>query len=469
MANVLIIDDDQQVCVVLANAIERMDHHVHYTLTLREGLNALSTNPYDIVFLDVRLPDGDGLSSIPRIRITPSSPEIIIITGHGDPDGAELAFKSGAWDYIVKPTSIEAVSLSLVRALQYRDEKKDKIPSLVVKRERIIGNNVKINQCLDLVGQAAGSDASVLITGETGTGKELFANAIHENSPRGSKNFVVVDCASLPDALVESTLFGHEKGAFTGAVKIHEGLIKQADGGTLFLDEIGELPESIQKVFLRVLQERSFRPVGGNQEIESNFRLVAATNRDLAQMVRGKTFRQDLLFRIQSIVIDLPPLKERTNDIRELAMYFMTKFCDRQGIGTKGFSPEFIESLALYDWPGNVRELSNTILSVLSEAGNDPILFPKHLPTYIRTSVARNSLRKKITPIQKTEEDEKTIHPIESFKAFREKAVGEAEKKYLRHVMSLARWDIREACQISGLSQPRLYALLKKHDISRPK
>jgi len=194
----------------------------------------------------------------PMIRQTPSMPEVIIITGAGDPDGAELAIKSGAWDYIQKPSSIEAMTLPLVRALQYREEKKSKKPPVALKREHIVGNSPHMKRCLDLLAQAANSEASVLITGETGTGKEVFAKAIHANSSRADKSLVVVDCTALPETLVESVLFGHEKGAFTGADKAHVGLVKQADGGTLFLDEVGELPRSIQKSFLRVLQEQSF-------------------------------------------------------------------------------------------------------------------------------------------------------------------------------------------------------------------
>ncbi len=467
MADILIIDDDRSICKALEGVVRRMGHEAAYAVTLKEGLGMLSSDLYDVVFLDVRLPDGNGLDALPEIRKTSISPEVIIITGEGDPDGAELAIKCGAWDYIEKPFSIETMSLPLMRALQYQEEKRIKKPSLAIKREHILGDSQKIKHCFDLLAQAAQSDASVLITGETGTGKELFANAIHENSFRCSHNFVVVDCAALPKTLVESVLFGHEKGAFTGAVRTSEGLVKQADGGTLFLDEVGELPMSIQRSFLRVLQERRFRPVGGRREIESDFRLITATHRDLDQLVQYGKFRQDLLFRIRSIVIELPPLRERAKDIKQLAMYFMTKFCDRHEIATKGFSPEFNEALAVYAWPGNVRELDSCLKSILTTAGDAPTFYPKHLPTYIRAKMARESVGKKDKSTREQEKRDSSDGTLEKFKDFRAMTLEEAEKAYLRNLMPLTQWNIPAACQMSGLSRPRLYALLKKREITR--
>ena len=275
MANVLIIDDDRAMCDMLSGRMRDMGHNATYALTLKAGLKQAFSESFDVVFLDVGMPDGNGLEALPKIRETPSSPEVIIITGAGSPDGAELAIKNGAWDYIEKPLSISAMSLPLIRALQYREDTRTLGSPVALDREGIVGNSPPMKACFDLMAQASASDANVLITGETGTGKELFAAAIHKNSPRAEKSFVVVDCATLPETLVESMLFGHEKGAFTGADKAKDGLIKQADGGTLFLDEVGELPLSVQKAFLRVLQERRFRPLGGKREIESDFRLVS--------------------------------------------------------------------------------------------------------------------------------------------------------------------------------------------------
>jgi two-component system NtrC family response regulator len=223
-----------------------MGHEALYASNLQRGVETTYSQTVDVVFLDVKLPDGNGLEMLPRVQAAPSLPEVIIMTGFGDPDGAELAIRHGAWDYIQKPSTVEAMTLSLTRALQYREEKKASKSFLTLRREGIVGNSPKMKTCLDLLARVANSDANVLITGETGTGKELFAWAIHDNSGRARKNFVVVDCAALPENLVESILFGHEKGSYTGADKAQEGLILQANGGTLFLDEVGELPLAIQ-------------------------------------------------------------------------------------------------------------------------------------------------------------------------------------------------------------------------------
>jgi two-component system NtrC family response regulator len=264
---------------------------------------------------------------------------------------------------------------------------------------------------------------------------------------------------------VESTLFGYEKGAFTGADKDQDGLIRQAHGGTLFLDEVGELPLVTQKAFLRVLQEHRFRPVGSKREIESDFRLVAATNRNLDETVELHHFRQDLLFRLQTFTIDLPPLRRRKEDIRELVMYHMAKLSERYGVGTKGFAPEFLDSLAAYDWPGNVRELVNALERALTVARREPTLFAKHLPTHIRVSLARAAVTKEAR--EPLKEAGNAASPFPPLKAFRESTLQEAERQYLEDLMSITGSSIKEACRVSGLSRPRLYALLKKHRVSR--
>ena len=313
--------------------------------------------------------------------------------------------------------------------------------------------------------QAADSDANVFITGETGTGKEMFARAVHENSQRSGGNFVVVDCTSLPETLVESLLFGHEKGAFTGAEKAQDGLVRQAHGGTLFLDEVGELPMALQKAFLRVLQEHRFRPLGSNREVESNFRLVAATNRDLDAMVRQDQFRSDLLFRLRSFVIELPPLRARREDIQALTRFHVDRFCARYGLPSKDFSPEFIETLEEYPWPGNVREFVNTIERTLATARFEQTLFPKHLPNHIRVLVTRSAVAgEKPTPAEPMGQ---IVQRLPKLNDYREAIYAKAEKQYLQELMEVTGGTIAEACRISGLSQSRLYALLKKHDVPR--
>jgi len=470
MANILIVDDDESMCYALSRMVSRMGHTPVCAGTIAQGLELAASGDVDVVFLDVRMPDGDGLEVLPRARAAPSSPEVIIITGFGNPDGAEMAIKSGAWDYIEKGCSTKEMSLPLIRALEYRKEKRlagARAKNIVaLKREDIIGSSPKLMACLDVLAQAAAGDTNVLLSGETGTGKELFARAIHRNSARARGAFVVVDCAALPETLVESVLFGHEKGAYTGAEKAAEGLILQADGGTLFLDEVGELPFSIQKAFLRVLQEHSFRPVGSSREIQSDFRLVAATNRSLDRMVQDNEFREDLLFRLKSFTIELPPLREHPEDIRELARYHIDQFCESHGLTPKGFSPEFLDILKAYHWPGNVRELVNTLDRALAAARFEPTLFPKHLPLDIRVLRARALVNHKAPPSENASTDS-SARTLPNIHNFRDMACAQAEKHYLQDLLALCEGDIKEACRIAGISQSRLYALLQKHNISR--
>ena len=427
---------------------------------------AVSQEPFDIVFCDVRMPDGSGLDIIPDIRAGQSAPEVIIITGYGDPDGAELAIKLGAWDYVEKPVSLKGLILSIERALQYREKKQAAARPVALKTEGIVGGSVRLAASLDTLAQAAGSEANVLITGETGTGKELFAWAIHRNSARAGRSFVIVDCAALPETLVESTLFGHLRGAFTGADKSRDGLIKQADGGTLFLDEIGELSPSIQKAFLRVLQEKRFRPVGSGQERSSNFRLIAATNRRLEDMARSGAFREDLLFRIRTLVLELPPLRDTKEDIKDLVLHYVVKLCEQYAVPMKSFSPEFHEVLMAYDWPGNVRELIQALEKAIVSAKDEPVLFPKHLPEHIRIHLARTSVLRRKIPEPQTPGIPDPGGASVTMKDYREAGLARLEREYLTFLMRATDGNIREACRISGLSRSRLYTLLRTHRIS---
>ena len=391
MATILIVDDDTMIRETLARIFSGMGHRPLLASTLADGLDRVVSADIDVVFLDVRLPDGNGLEQLPAFQAAPSAPEVIIITAFAGPDGAELALKNNAWDYIQKPASLDAVTMALTRALQYRKEKLESKSPVLLKREGIVGKSPGIMACLDQVARASRGDMNIYIGGDTGTGKELFARAIHANSARAGNNFVVIDCAALPRDLIEGILFGYVKGAFTGAVRSEEGLVKHADGGTLFLDEVGELPMEMQKTFLRVLQERRFRPVGATREVSSNFRLVSASNRDLDRMVPAGQFRDDLLFRLRTVSIHLPPLKDRREDIRELAVNCLILLCEAHNIGIKGFSPEFFDVLMAYSWPGNVRELNSVIEYAVAESMNEQTLFPKHLPSSVRIQVARSS------------------------------------------------------------------------------
>lgn len=464
VTKVLIVDDDEGVRFTLSAFTEKLGCDPICASCLSQAIDALSSIPFDVILLDVNLPDGDGLSALAEFKEVPSAPEIIIITGYGNPDGAELAIRTGAWDYIGKGSTLEEVRLPLMRALKYRKEKRRCRTPVALNREGIIGNSKELEACLELVAKAATSHVNVMITGETGTGKERFARAVHANSPRKDQNFVVVDCAALPENLVESILFGHEKGAYTGADRARVGLIELADGGTLFLDEVGELPMQVQKPFLRVLQEHRFRTIGGKREMKSDFRLVAATHQDLDSMARSGQFREDLLYRLRALSIDLPPLRNRSEDIKDLTLYYVNRLCDKENIEKKQLSPDFLDALAAYHWPGNVRQLIHTIERVLAITRLEPTLFAKDLPVEIRVRLAQKALCR-----HDADHDNRVSEKnFESLQTFRETAIAKAESEYLSRLLPLTGWNIAETCRISEISRSRLYCLLQKHNINRP-
>ncbi|MCP4024404.1 MAG: sigma-54-dependent Fis family transcriptional regulator [Desulfobacteraceae bacterium] len=465
MAQFLIVDDDPKIVLFLSELVENWGHSSDSAHTIKDGLALSIKNNFDIVLLDLELPDGNALSVLPDIVRSSSHPEVIIITGTGGLNGAKLAFKHGAWDYVQKPFIMEEVYLPVSRALEYRKEK-TKNETIVLKRGKIIGESAVIHHCLDAIATSSRTNVSVLITGETGTGKELIARSIHENSRRSEGPFVPINCGAVPESLAESIFFGHEKGAFTGADMKKQGLVAQADGGTLFLDEIGELPRHIQISLLRVLQEKCIRPVGAKKEINVDFRLVSATNRDLKEMAAQKRFRQDLLFRIHSMTIDLPPLRERGNDLEEIAIYQIQKICKDYEVEIKGISPEFISILNSNHWPGNVRELINVLEAAVATVGSDPTLYPKHLPPEYRTAalgIEPDPQKMGSKTVVPDVEDKKEIsEQIPIFSKYR----FDSEKKYLQTLIQKAKGDRKLACRISNISQARLYELLKKHNLS---
>ncbi len=462
MIHVLVIDDDEKICLFFTKLLARMGYQCQKAHTLEQARSLFCSYAFDLVLLDLELPDGNGLDLLPEFTASDAAPEIIIITGTGDARGAKLAFQYGAWDYIQKPFLLDDVSLSINRAIQYHREKQHTRTTVSLVRTGITGESSALQQCLESVATAAATDASVLITGETGTGKELFARAIHENSKRRLFPFVPVDCGALPDTLVESTLFGHEKGAFTGAGKKQEGLILQAHNGTLMLDEVGDLPLNAQKSLLRSLQERCIRPVGGGREISVNIRLIAATNLDLDQMVEDRTFRKDLLYRIRAMEIQLPPLRDRENDIEEITIKKLHELTRRYHMDSKAVSDELLKTLAAHPWPGNVRELINVLEYLLASAGQDPTLFPKHLPPEYRVSnlTFSPSIKSCATPLFFDGCDpRKELPPLNEFR-------WQLEKEYLKALLVRCESDRYQACRISGISQSRLYDLLKKHGLS---
>lgn len=468
MAQVLVVDDDPFVREYVKNALERLGHEVVSAESMETASAVHFSQRFDVAIVDVCLPDGDGLEMLSLLRREPGAPEVIVLTGQGDPDTAEGAMRGGAWDFIVKPCSLDRMTHSLRRALEYRSQKRGTAEPKLQCRH-IVGNSPQLRECLQQAAVAAANRLDVLITGETGTGKDVLARAIHESSADANRPFVVVDCAALPSSLAESLLFGHVRGAFTGANTSRQGLIRQAHGGTLFLDEVGELPPDVQSTFLRVLQERKYRPVGAHHEESSRFRLIAATNRNLGDMTESGQFRSDLLFRLKALEVCLPPLRERTGDIASLAVHLLARLARDNGEDVKGASPEFLAVLAAYDWPGNIRELRNILKTAMHSAGGCPTLHPHHLPVEFKVRYARGAMGGRVQQAEKEE-------PYVSFspqggdggtplpwKAYRRQAMECAERAYVRSLMEYADGDSKRAMALSGLKSARFYQLLREH------
>lgn len=483
MARVLIIDDNKGICDTLIELVHNIGHNAESAYNCTTGLQKATQGEFDVVFIDVQLPDGNGLETLSQVKALPEPPEVIIMTGAGNMAGAEIAIRNGAWDYLQKPLYPKEILLSLTRVLKYRDNLRELSAAPPVKRCGIIGQSQAITATLDKTVSVARGSANVLITGETGCGKELFARALHTNSQRSEGPFIVVDCASIPAELIESTLFGHIKGAFTDAKAANSGLISEANGGTLFLDELGEIPLDLQKKLLRVLQEKRYRAVGGSQEISSDFRLVAATHRNLENLVANGTFREDLLYRISSVCITVPPLRDRLDDLDELVEKLSERIYNRDNIAPKTLSENLMDVLKQYRWPGNVRELKNTLESAILGAWYEPELFVKHLPDRLRIQLLRDDMDGPQKDSCPSPMDCKHLPEIRiqagvaallnthkhcpDYKVFREELLQLADEAYFTRLLLESEDNIQHACKISGLGKSRLYEQIKRFDIGR--
>jgi len=477
MAHVLIVDESESFCDRLGSAMQGKGFQVTHARSLQDGYGLGEHSDIDAVLLSGDQLSGSELEQLQRFRGLPSAPEVIVLAEAANAAEAVRVINSGAWDYIAKSSLPASLIEPLSCLAASRQRKKAADPCGEIDPEGtfadIVGRSSRLRMCLDLLAKAACSDVNVLLDGETGTGKEMFAVALHRNSARQKNNFVVVDCAALPETLVESILFGHEKGAFTGATRHQVGLVKHADQGTLFLDEVGELPLTLQKSFLRVLEGHQFRPVGGQHEIGSDFRLVAATNQDLDAMVADGKFRADLLFRLRTFSIRLPSLRERRGDLNILIDHFLTRLEQQNRMPKKIVSTGFLAALHGYGWPGNVRELLHALERSVAAATDEPVLLARHLPTYIRVEIAEAG----IAPIPAGGWSADFAGPaaagsrtanveLKTMQEMRQEAIAAAEQNYLRQLVSNTRGNIKKACRISGLSRSRLYQLLKDHHIS---
>ena len=362
MSSVLIVDDQEDLRYSLAKVVQKQGYSVTTAASGKHAIEVLQSTVIDLVFLDIGLPDVNGIRLIPTIQEINNEVEIVILTGLNDAKTAVDALRAGALDYIVKPFDLLEFKSILNRIIQARtSRKKENLQQPAIGLETIIGQSPPMQKVKQAIFTAAAVDSAVLISGETGTGKELVARAIHESRPGEKSVFVKIDCGTLSSALIESELFGHEKGAFTDASCDKQGLIEIAAGGTLFLDEIGNLPMNLQPKLLRLIEESTFRRVGGVKDISVNIRIIAATNADLLENIDNSTFREDLYYRLNVIPIPLPPLRDRGNDIILLAEHFLHQFATELKRQVQGFTQDGTHKLQQHDWDGNIRELRNTI------------------------------------------------------------------------------------------------------------
>ncbi len=456
--SLLIAEDDENILELLRNVFSRPGLEVYSARSGSEAMSLIDRNDIDVVLTDLVMPGEGGLEVLVHAKKSLVHCEVILITGFGTVESAVEAMKLGAFHYVTKPFKVVEVVHLVDRALEMTEVKKENIH---LKRhaigqyrfENIIGFSEPVRQMLSLVSKVAGSDSTVLILGESGTGKELVARAIHYNSPRADRIFAPVNCSAIPAELLESELFGHVRGAFTGAHTTRTGRFEAANRGTIFLDEIGEMSPPLQAKILRVLQEQSFTPVGGTKPVDVDVRVIAATNKDLEKEIAADRFRQDLYFRLNVIPIAVPPLRERVEDIPVLVDHFIGKYARQSGRKVRGFRPDAMESLKRYAWPGNVRELENLVerLVVLSRDG---WFEKKDLPQAMlpRTDKAREEAARKMK---------------EDGLDFR-KAREEFENGLIREALSLCDGNRNRAAALLGLKRTTLLEMLKRKGLNGP-
>lgn len=366
MDRVLIIEDERIAAKSLAQFLEGRNYETECAYTLAEADGIAAAEIHDVYLVDVRLPDGNGLDLIPRLRSSHPDSTIIVLTAYGTVEDAVAALKSGADHYLIKPVNLDELLLVLQREREHRSLQAENrtlksYVSSLSQFENLIGDSPAMVPVFSLIRKLCGSDAAVLLTGESGTGKNQVARTLHYSGLRREKPFVTVHCATIPASLLESELFGHVKGAFTGAIRDHPGRFESADGGTIFLDEVGELPSDLQVKLLRVLQEQTFERVGSNSPVQVDVRIIASTNRDLKEMVKEEKFREDLFWRLNVVEIPLPPLRERGGDIPFLIRHFVKKAAEKLGQPVPAIGNPVMNILQSYPWPGNIRELENVI------------------------------------------------------------------------------------------------------------
>lgn len=456
---VLVVDDEMIVCESCKRILDEDGYIVEIALSGMEAFEKMKENTFDVVLTDLKMPGIDGMEVLKTLRKEYSETIVIIITGFATVETAVEAMKLGAFDYIPKPFTPDEVSIVVKKAIEQKSLLMENIYLRKELQEKymfhnIVGKSKRMQDIYRIITKVASTDITVLIYGQSGTGKELIARAIHFNSQRRERQFVPVDCAVLSENLLESELFGHVRGSFTGAIANKPGLFEVADGGTVFLDEVGNISLSIQAKLLRVLQEREFTPVGGTKAKKVDIRLIAATNKDLEKMIKEEAFREDLYYRLNIVPIYLPTLKEREEDIPLLAVHFLKKYAEELGKTIKGFTPEAMEKLMKYSWPGNVRELENLVerTVVMME---EEMVRPEHL---FLPGQKEKEILAEHAPM--TSEDLKEIK-----KKIREKAVEEVERTFVLNALERHNWNVTRAAEEVGMLRQNFQALMRKYNI----
>ncbi|MPZ76143.1 MAG: response regulator [Deltaproteobacteria bacterium] len=458
LGKILIVDDDANLLELIAMRLESAGYDVMAAREEDHAVAALKAGAFDLCIVDLMLSNRDGITLMEEFRAVNPEVPTIILTAHGSIENAVEAMRRGAYSYLTKPFEPRDLLLQIERALENRNLNSEIKRLKVLLHEQfdfanIIARSAKMRSVLDVVTRIAKLDSTVHIHGESGTGKELIAKAIHLASHRKDKPFVALNCAALPETLLESELFGHEKGAFTGAVKSTRGLFTQAHGGTLFLDEIGDMPLSTQSKVLRVLQERQFYPVGSEVPIEVDVRVIAATNKDLEELVKKGVFRDDLFYRIHVIPIFLPPLRDRKEDIVPLVEHFLKKCSQQMKKDVKGIVPEGLRKLMLHEWPGNVRELENTVEYSVAMTQKEIVTEEYILQGKSVSSEAGHGLA-----ADKQSGSDDTMKPLKD-------ARDAFERDYLVQVLSMTDGNVSQAAKLAGKYRADFYDLLKKHDL----
>lgn len=460
-ANILVIDDEKAIREGCRLILSDQGYTVDVCETGRMALDMLLTGPYDLALLDMKLPDIQGLEIIETLKQERPDICVVVMTGYSSVENAVAAMKLGAFDYLSKPFSDEDLAIAVGRAIankRLKDENRSLRQQLADRFDfgEIIGENPRILNLFDEIQKVAPTDTTVLLCGETGTGKELFARAIHARSRRSQRQFLAVDCSTFAPSVLESELFGHVRGAFTGAVKDKPGVFEMADGGTFFLDEVANLDLSIQGKLLRAMETQEFRPVGGSHTKKSDVRIIAATNRDLKAMVEEGAFREDLFYRLNVFPLLIPPLRERRDDIPRLLYHFLGLFCRQTGKQIDGFSDEALEMLTSYAWPGNVRQLKNTVERLVILA-DKPILDDRSL-SFKGDADGPAAFRERVP---------KTLEELRAAKKdLIQNRFGQIERAFLKQALAAADGNITQAARRVGMQRSNFSALMKKHGLS---